>query len=383
MSRGHDEDDVSGKDGGDESDGHGDFADPLFFFDNAPKVGSLDTPGRVTPDKVFGAKFFNRKLDMPDGEEVEFWGFEDRLHEVEEDVIRPSSPLRATEGDIVHVTVEPSKRQHTVHLHGIESDTFNDGVGHTSFEVTGSYTYQFRAGAPFRSLDDVEPQTQGAGTYFYHCHVNTTLHFHMGMYGVLIIDPLVMDPIEGEGVAFNGGPTYDAAQERGWGAGDVDPIWHELGHAAGMKGGDAGLNDFNPVYFDITGKFQPMKNGKVDPDGLIEDPSITAMGDVGGLPILVRYGNTSYTRQRITFHGIDDGLLAVKIIASDGRGFDNRAPNFASPIQMQGSLETTTAERYDLLITPLVKGTSIVTIEYLHWITGRPLGVARTTVTGV
>jgi len=366
----------SGSSGGDG--GHEDFTDPLFFFDNTPKVGTPDTPGKVAPDKEFEMKFFNRDLEMPDGRDIEFWGFEDRLNRADEDVIRPSSLIRVTEGDIVHVTVKPSKRQHTIHLHGIESDTYNDGVGHTSFEVTGSYTYQFRAGAPYRAMVGGEPQTRGAGTYFYHCHVNTTLHFHMGMYGGLIIDP-----IEGPGTAFHQGPKYELDQERAWGCGDVDPVWHELGHAAGMEGGDAGLHDFNPVYFDITGKFQPMKNGRTDTEAVIDDPAIAAEGDVGGLPILVRYGNTSYTRQRVTFHGVSDGSVAVEIIASDGRAFDNKAPNFATPIQLSGPLEASTAERYDFMVTPLRKGTSLVTIENMHWITGETLGVVTTTVTGI
>ncbi len=360
-----------------DSDGHPAFDDPLFYINSVPVLGEAETPGKVAPDKEFEMKFFNRKLEMPDGREIEFWGFEDRLNRQEEDVVRPSTAMRVTEGDIVHVTLRPSKRQHTIHLHGIEIDTYNDGVGHTSFEITDSYTYQFRAGAPFRAMDDPTPQTRGAGTYFYHCHVNTTLHFHMGMYGGLFVDP-----IEGPGTAYHMGPKYNPAEERGWGPGDVDPVWHELGHAAGVEGGDAGLNDFNPVYFDITGKFQPMKNGVVDPNAVIEDPLVTAVGEVGGLPIFVRYGNTSYTRQRITFDGIASKMLAVEVIGSDGRPFDRLPPNFADHVTLDRPLESTTSERYELLLRPLKKGTSIVTIEYLDWITGKQLGVARTTITG-
>lgn len=377
-----DRDDEDGSDdghgGGGGAGGHDDFTNPLFFWETTPVEGSPETPGKVAPDKAFEMKFFSRDLEMPDGREIEFWGFEDRLNRVEEDVIRPSSLIRVTEGDIVHVTLEPSKRQHTIHLHGIEIDTHNDGVGHTSFEVTGSYTYQFRAGAPFRPMEGGQLQTRGAGTYFYHCHVNTTLHFQMGMYGGLIIDP-----VEGPGTAFHKGPEYEPEHERAWGCGDVDPVWHELGHAAGMKGGDAGLHDFNPVYFDISGKFQEMKNGRTDADAVIEDPTIAAEGDVGGLPILIRYANTSYTRQRVTFHGIADGNMAVEIIASDGRPFDNQAPNFATPVQVDGSMDVATAERYDFMVTPLRKGTSLVTIESLHWISGERLGVVQTTVTGI
>jgi hypothetical protein len=178
------------------------------------------------------------------------------------------------------------------------------------------------------------------------------------------------------------GPKYNVLEERGWGAGDVDPTWRELGHAAGTKGGDAGLNDFNPVYFDLTGKFQPMRNGKIDLDAVIEDPVVTAVGDVGGLPIFVRYGNTSYTRQRVTFHGIETGQLAVQVIAADGRPFDDKPPNYAKPIQLDGPIESITGERYDFMLSPLKKGTSIVTFEYFDWITKKLLGVARTTITG-
>ncbi len=380
-----DEDDPHGGHGdaegsGGEGEGAGDhqnFADPLFYFDTTPIVGSADTPGRVAPDKEYEMSVFGRDLEMPDGREIEFWGFEDRINRAEEDVIRPSSLIRATEGDIVHVTVKPSKRQHTIHLHGIEIDTYNDGVGHTSFEVTGEYTYQFRAGAPFQSLDSSTPKTRGAGTYFYHCHVNTALHFQMGMYGGLIVDP-----IEGPGTAFHNGPRYEPEHERVWATGDVDPVWHELGHAAGMRGGDAGLNDFNPVYFDITGKFQPMAGGTTDPDGLVEDPAIAAVAEVGGLPTLVRYANASYTRQRLIFHGIDDGSIAVQMIASDGRAFDGVAPNFAQPFEIGGPWESVSAERYDFMVTALRRGTSLATIESRHWITGALLGVCRTTITG-
>ena len=150
-----------------------------------------------------------------------------------------------------------------------------------------------------------------------------------------------------------------------------------------MEGGDAGLNDFNPVYFHITGVFQPMSGGSTDPSALITDPAIATEGVLGGEPILIRYVNAAYARQRITFDGLSDGSLDFDVIASDGRAFDNVAPNFAQPFALTGPYETTTAERYDFLVTPKQLGTSTVSIESLDWITGECLGIVRTTITVV
>ena len=364
--------------GGSEAGNHGGFDDPLYYFNHTPKIGSAETPGRVTPDKKFEMQVYGRDLMMPDGTEVEFWGFEDRENEAEVEPILPGSPIRVTEGDIVHVTIKPAKRQHTLHLHGIEIDTHNDGVGHTSFEVTGEYTYQFRAGAPFRALDDPTPQTRGAGTYLYHCHVNTPLHFQMGMYG-----PLIIDPIEGPGTAFHNGPTYDVAAERYWAVGEVDPSWRELGHQAGLKGGDAGLNDFNPKYFHISGQFQPLAAAFAGGEPVIDSPLVATEGVVGGEPILIRYANASYCVHTIDFEGTRDGSLDVQVIASDGRPFDNLAPNFAQPFALNDRMIAAAAERYDFLVTPLRAGTSKVRITYRNWITNAVMGEVVTTVTGV
>ena len=87
----------------------------------------------------------------------------------------PGKTIRIPQGRVVHATVDFKQKAHTIHWHGIEPTPMNDGVGHTSFEATSHWVYQF------------QPNT--AGTYFYHCHKNTVLHFEMGLYGLLIIDP--------------------------------------------------------------------------------------------------------------------------------------------------------------------------------------------------
>src|SRR3954466_7854289 len=101
-----------------------------------PDVGKLVTLTR----QVFG----DGKLVMPDGVEIPHWGFTDETGVQS----YPSLPVRINAGDLVQAELKPAKRQHTIHWHGIEPDSHNDGVGHTSFEVTGHYTYQSRARPP-------------------------------------------------------------------------------------------------------------------------------------------------------------------------------------------------------------------------------------------
>jgi FtsP/CotA-like multicopper oxidase with cupredoxin domain len=316
-------------------------------FSDMPHEGSPETPGKVRPDIVFLRDFFNDKLELPDGREVEFWGFEDERGRR----TFPSPTIRVREGQIVHTTLKASKNVHTLHHHGIEPDDVNDGVGHTSFEVSGHYTYQWRAAQ--------------AGTYLYHCHVNTTLHFEMGMWGALIVDPP-----EGPGRAFRDGPRYDV--EALWAAGGVDPEKHELHHAAGLDGENVGLNLWHPRYFHITGAFHP--------DSLTSPRA--AVTAAPGQTILGRIINAGYFPQRWTFGG-----LPAEVIASDGRPFgsiETAGPPILIPNPQSfrtSELLVGTAERYDCLLRPNAPGRYVVRVEHLDWITGEVVGTAETTIT--
>jgi FtsP/CotA-like multicopper oxidase with cupredoxin domain len=87
----------------------------------------------------------------------------------------PGAVIRVPRGSIYHCqTSGHGPPPHTIHWHGQEPTTMNDGVGHCSMEI-GGYTYQW--------------QPNFIGSYFYHCHRNTMQHFEFGLYGFTIIDP--------------------------------------------------------------------------------------------------------------------------------------------------------------------------------------------------
>lgn len=359
------------------SESHPTFSSQAEFATNQPKEGSPETEFRQTPDRTFERQFFNRELRFPDGSEHEMWSFRD------EDGRRgfPAPLIRVTEGEIVHVELKPSKGPHTLHWHGIEPDPRNDGVGHTSFEVSGGYTYQWRAeeGVPG------DPNQGAAGSYFYHCHVNTVLHVQMGMVGPVIIDPIVHPdyPLEpGARRPFVDGPLYDIETETALIPYSLDPRWHEMHHAEGLSGEDAGLNRFEPEHFFTLG-------GELN-TGPGEDEEVWALRQVranvagsGRRPTLLRVLNLNYfpVRARFTTEaGVP--LQMAELLSHDGRAYRDTSSQtgVSPPIRdkdnnrlMTSILAFGSAERYDMLLHPPRAGRYLVHIDWLHWVGNRLL----------
>lgn len=268
----------------------------------------------------------------------------------------PSVPMRLKQGDIAHtrLNVGGMMWKHTIHHHGIEPEYRSDGVGHTSWDISSSYTYQW--------------SPQHAGTYFYHCHTNTVLHAEMGMYGVLIVDPP-----SGPGTAYVGGPAYDV--EAIWAVDEIDSSWHKSASnwPAGTCGGDVGLNTLNPDYFIISGldgtKNTPVANART----AYNDPTVAVTMNLGQT-LLVRYINAGYLPQRMR---LPAGLTGT-VVASDGRPLPKPIP-----VDDTSIMNTVAAERYDIIIKPSKAGVFEVAFDIQHWITGKTLGTATTTITVV
>jgi FtsP/CotA-like multicopper oxidase with cupredoxin domain len=311
--------------------------------------GAPATPGLVTANINFSRGIFmNGSKTFDDGSSVAIWGFTDlAAGQGQMDGMGagsfPSPAIRVTEGQIVHTALTvPQMFMHTIHHHGIEPSWQNDGVGHISWDVTGgTYTYQWKA--------------SHAGTYFYHCHVNTPLHAEMGMYGALIIDPVPNpnDPV-GTKRAFANGPAYQV--EAIWACDEIDPAWHTLQWFAGTCGGDVGLNNLNPKHFVITGV-----------DGATSALTAMAANMKLGQTLLVRYICAGFHPQKIDFGG-----LTASVVASDGRPLPT-AVNMTS-------IEAHSAERYDCIIKPTTTGSWTVTITFYHWVSGKVLGTAKTKI---
>ena len=164
----------------------------------------------------------------------------------------------------------------------MEPDPRNDGVGHTSFEVDR------RVHLPVPPQIGVagDPNSGTAGTYFYHCHVNTTCTCSSACSG-----PMLFDPQSGRAArrssTIPSGTT--PAPRRCWSPYAIDPRWHTLDHAAGLGGEDVGLNRFEPTRFYLLG-------GDLNGFG---PGDVKVVGDVlatapGRKPGLLRFLNATY-----------------------------------------------------------------------------------------
>jgi len=357
------------------------FADG-FLVGLTGGVDDLPTPDvlQPSPGAIFERRgLHDQQLNVPGAGNVLMWSFESRMDRgvVVNREGWPGPTIRVREGEIVHSILGSRSGPHTVHHHGIEPTPANDGVGHLTFEVAGGqYAYQWRAGE--------------AGTYFYHCHRNTTLHFEMGMYGMLIVDPDVPGaPFAdgGAGVTLVRDTPTAYASEAIWVADDIDARWRSLSVADGIQACDNDarsgfvlwndpdnprLNDFNPTYFVVSGQAAPAVDNGVN---LVAGAGATlALGQT----LLVRALNASYCTVVWKFPTTLQGTVTAK----DGRTL-GRAPfcSYSQPFSLASvghQFSLTTAQRWDILIDSASRtGQHLVEIEFRHWITNALLRAVR------
>ena len=250
------------------------------------------------------------------------------------EVFAPSAHLEIIQGELTSIQVQnQSNMDHTIHLHGLDVDQANDGVETTSSAITpfSSFTYQFIA--PF------------AGTYHYHCHIDTTMHYHRGMAGAIIVRP----PGGATDIAWEGGPSFD--EEVLWHLQTYDMAWESV-------------NESGPT----TARHRPnvfLINGRESAEAQ-ECPFTVLRMTVGQVGYL-RVVNQAYQFARFSLAG-----LPFQVVASDGRPMPK-------PITTD-SWEIGTGERYDILFSSPKPFGGLATVDYLDDYTGQVLGQASTEI---
>ncbi len=247
------------------------------------------------------------------------WGFSFRAKEGEIPLTLPSPTLTATEGDtVVVMVVNPSNEGHTIHWHGLDVDQANDGVPHTSQYVLHGDTFTYRFIAPH------------AGNYIYHCHVTTTLHLMMGMYGSFIVYPK-----QGNNFLYENGPSYE--KDYAFLGSELDKSWTD-----DFKEGGA-LNEFSPTHFLLNG---------LEKNQLFDDSTQIIQLEKGkrvGLRLL----NIGFSIHRYTF----PSDVTALVYTSDGR-------KLPKPF-LVNTLELYPGERYGIILSSSKNVTDYIEVDYL------------------
>lgn len=265
-----------------------------------------------------GAKMDGSKL-LQTGPIVETWGYGLYTQGLW-GISLPAPLLEYTKDDSVTIhMINDSPEDHTIHLHGLDVSTLNDGVPTTSFAVDPDDTahYNFVANNP--------------GIYLYHCHVLTTLHLTMGMYGMIIIHE-----DDNQNTLFQGGPSYQTAYN--FLSSDMDESINFNPLSPGP------FNEFEMDYFMVNGN---------SGDQLYDHPAHHVTAYTGD-SVLIRLGSMAYSKTRYIF----PPELNARAYSSDGRELPN--PFDCDTLVMHSG------ERYQVLLTPTADVDTDIIVESIE-----------------
>jgi FtsP/CotA-like multicopper oxidase with cupredoxin domain len=211
-----------------------------------------------------------------------------------------------------------SPEDHTIHLHGLDVDQLNDGVGHTSVDIMpgGYYDYKFKATHP--------------GSFLYHCHVNSTFHLALGMYGMITVN--ASDSL----YLYNGGPGYNKKYQ--FLASDMYTYWNLNMTSPGP------FHLYDPDYFMINGKS----------GNQLFDNNSTIIEAEAGDSVLLRLANISYTMVEYIFPSGSN----VTAYMSDGR-------TIPTPFQTD-TLRLFAGERFSVVMKPTQYIEDYITVNHYN-----------------
>lgn len=244
---------------------------------------------------------------------------------------------------------------HTIHLHGLDVNTLDDGVHDTSFSVLPGQSYAYKM------------KTREAGSFIYHCHIHTVLHQQMGMYGGIVVMPADSDhqnmpfsPKPGDTV-----PTFH--RQYMWVIAEVDRSWHTKANSGNF--GDsvqfAYFTQYNPQHFFIGNYYIDVSTmntaaGNTPGRGVVKTHKSGLAGKVGET-LLIRLGNLGYWVKRVSLGG-----LKFDVVSTDGKPLRNSS-GALDPKKDVTAVEAAPGERYDLMVKlPATPGTYTAKIEFLE-----------------
>jgi len=238
---------------------------------------------------------------------------------------------------------------HTIHLHGLDVNAANDGVPETSVAAIPANALLAGAG----NVIVYAFTAPSAGTYFYHCHQEASIHVNMGMYGALIVYN------QGEAGA-NSGPGspgnlfgYNYRKDYVLLLSDTDILQHASEQAAQQRGRVFNPVNYKPQYWFINGLSFPNTIHAGLPtfnygNWLAAHPGYDALikGSVGsGDKVLLRMINMGFQTHPMHMHGFH-----AKVIGSDQRPWTWAQSTVTGEGLEKNTITIGSGETYELLL---------------------------------
>lgn len=246
----------------------------------------------------------------------------------------PSPTIRVKKGDEVHVYMHNVAQHcsdersgfrhvtHTIHFHGLDLVLSQDGTPNVPMEdgVQGGSLPPL-SGIPEGGVYEYKFIAEEEGTFLYHCHVDSSTHIMIGMYGAFIV--------EGETPNTIYGHKYDR---------EYVLLFSEMDTEHNEAIRDKGRYDmleWKSDFFLLNGRI--FTADLTNPLSTINDPNTRIVAQEGETVLLrllaIGYGHT------FAFH---PHAYHMKVVGTDGRKLD--VPYWKDTIPI------VSGERYDVLV---------------------------------
>ena len=313
-------------------------------------VGASSTAAPARAIKTFHLYVNDGDWEFADGEKtyiVGYVAYNDKFEEAPPGAklpapTIPSPEIRAKVGDEVHVFLHNSGHQHaakesafanvthTIHFHGMDLVQAYDG---TPGVPAAGLPDKLLGGIPVGDAYEYKFVAEHEGTYIYHCHIDSSTHIMLGMYGAFIV--------EGEKPKTIYGHRYD--REYTLFFSEMDTTHNE----AIRTRGDYDMLKWKSDYFLLNGRIftADLKN----PLSTIADPKSVIKAKEGET-VLLRLVEASFGHVT-SFH---PHAYHMKVVGTDGRKLE-------SPY-WKDTLPIASGERYDVLV-PVIKKRNTVCLS--------------------
>jgi FtsP/CotA-like multicopper oxidase with cupredoxin domain/Cu/Ag efflux protein CusF len=165
---------------------HGGQVELDAFDAERNRVAGADDDAVSVEDRSDGTRNVTIRLEIIEvqqevypGKRVLFWVYAPLGAAMTSPARMPSPTIRVEEGDHVRIVLYNTHYfPHTIHFHGVTAPFSMDGAPDFSQVAVApghQFSYEFVASNP--------------GTYWYHCHVDPSVHVQMGLAGMFIIEP--------------------------------------------------------------------------------------------------------------------------------------------------------------------------------------------------